>query len=100
MSRTENVKKAQRAAASPEARAKAAATNRRRHAEKKALLAAVQDDPLLAGQERMSLDAIPDKEPKRMGRPKKVVHAGHWISDADYMILKMAKMMLKNEEGK
>ena len=86
---------------SPEARAKATAT-RAKNREQKVLEAGQQANTPIEGVPdggtHMSLDAIPDREPKQRGRPKKVVHAGHWISEADYMILKMAKMMLK--EGK
>jgi len=87
---------------SPEARAKATATREKNKREKERLLANAAG--VMAGTAEMSLDAIPDREPKKYNKkPRdlskvKYNQGGHWISDADYMILKMAKMMLK--EGK
>lgn len=97
MSKTENLKKAQRAASSPTARAKAVATMKRRRAEKLLLAGQQANTPMEGipdGGVHMPLDAIPDREPKRK-YARKAKQTGHWISDADMMILKMAKMMLK-----
>jgi hypothetical protein len=118
-----NIKKAQSKASSPEARAKAVATLKaKREAEKAAGGSGVlpQHTPAARAKaeatrkrnrrlkkklpqvQEVSLDAIPDRPPKTMKqlyeKHKKKEARGYWISEADWLILRMAKMMLREEK--
>jgi hypothetical protein len=94
---TNNLKKAQRKASSPEARAKAVATLKRRREEKRALMEnAVAFAEGRAQPETMSLDAIPDREPKRKyNKRPKVPISGHFVTEDEWLFLQMAKRMLR-----
>lgn len=46
--------------------------------------------------EELSLDGIPDKEPPKRGRPRKVKYEqGHYVTDDEWLFLQMAKRMLR-----
>ena len=96
---TKLTKEAQAKAWSPAARAKAAAT-RAKNREQKLLDAGQQANTPIEGipdsGAHMSLDMIPDREPPKRGRPRKVKYEqGHYVTDDEWLFLQMAKRMLR-----